>query len=572
MTMRMRVAGAAGLAAVGFFVRGADVKTFDVPSAAMDKTVKVSVVTPAGYSDQGWTLYPAVYLLHGAGNTHETYLQPFLFEAVDRYGFVAVVPDGELDWWMDSPVHPKIRRETFVVKELVPWVDAHFRTWPVRERRAIAGHSMGGQGAMRLGMRHTELFSIVGNVMGGVDICACNRRQDVARILGPYAQNQARWRAFSVLTEAEKLEPGRLHLFTIVGTGDFFLKPNRALHERLTARGLAHEYTEVRGPTEALSRHTRPFAYWGLERLFERIAVCLKEEVKGPLPLVTYVTAGAEEAVCAGEEPAVSPDGKRVAFQRRGEKGYAVFVRTLDSGREERISPEPGQACYPEWGADGSVLYTYADERKTGFAGRDETTGWNLWLWRDGVRRQVTQGRRRAYTASFSPDGKTVYFASDRVAVSEADRNNGNAISRVGLAAVDVDGQNERTVWALPQINTACCEPRVSPDGTALLRAELAKFRQTWRLVISPLQAPAECRFLTSLYEAAYAPAWRPDGRLIAYTGFREGASGWGVYVMPPTAQGTQRIAEGTNPAFAPDGRVLFYERDGMIYKREVAR
>ncbi|MBQ6339768.1 MAG: esterase family protein, partial [Kiritimatiellae bacterium] len=103
--------------------RGADVKTFDVPSAAMGETVKVSVVTPASYAADGTARYPVVYLLHGAGNDHTTYLQPFLLDGVDKWRFIAVIPDGKHDWWMDSPLLPKVRRETFVVNELVPWVD-----------------------------------------------------------------------------------------------------------------------------------------------------------------------------------------------------------------------------------------------------------------------------------------------------------------------------------------------------------------------------------------------------------------------------------------------------------------
>lgn len=569
--MGNRILLAFGAVAAGLYARGADVKICDVPSDAMGAPVKVSLVTPSDRPADAWTRFPVVYLLHGAGNTHETYLQPFLLDAVDRFGFVAVVPDGRLDWWLDSPVLPHVRRETFVVKELVPWVDAHVKTWPVRDRRAIAGHSMGGQGAMRLAMRHTDVFGIAGNVMGGVDICAFPDRGDVTRLLGPYRENKARWEAFSVLAEADRLMPGRLRLFSIVGTDDFFLKPNQALHARLVARRIAHEYMEVRGETDDMSKHSRVFAFWALARLFERFDACFREEVKGPLARVAWVHVGAEQHLCAGEEPALSPDGTRLAFQRRGPNGYAVFVRELATGREEQISPAQGQACQPEWGADGSVAYTYGHETKTGFEGRDDETGWNVWLWKDGVRRQVTHGRQRAYTASFSPDGRTLYYACDRVKVPAA-RPGAEAISRVGIAAVETDGTGVRTACILPQSNTACCEPRVSPDGKHLLRAELAKFREPWRLVVSPLDDPAARTFLTTLYEAAYAPTWSPDGTFIAYAGFREGDPGWSVYVMPATGCGTQRIAAGANPVFAPDGRAIYYDRDGSVYRREVAR
>ena len=580
------------LSAASFLnVHGADVRTFDVPSAAMGAAVKVSVVTPAAYGADGVSRYPVVYLLHGAGNDHTTYLQPFLLDGVDKWRFIAVIPDGKLDWWLDSPVSPNVRRETFVVDELVPWVDAEFRTLPQRKRRAIAGHSMGGQGAMRLGMRHADVFGIVGNVMGGVDICSTPARKELVRLLGPYKGNEARWRSFSVLAEAERLKPGALRLFSIVGTEDFFLKPNRDLHELLSRRHVAHEYTEVRGETEGMSKHTRPFAFWALGRLFERFAECFAEDAEVPLALGRLVKAGGEEVVCAGEEASVSPlavatsaplphgepPSWRLLFQRVVDGRRVVMVRDLATGREETISPSEGQACHPTWGSDGSVLYTHGNETKTGFAARDDATGWNLWVWRNGERRQVTHGRQRAYAASFAPDGQTIYFSCDHVtdmtgetATPAADPN---AISRSGIAAVPLDGHGaQRTVCVLPQSNSACCEPRVSPDGKLLLRAELAKFREPWRLVVSPLEHPERRTYLTSCYEAAYAPAWSPDGKLIAYTGFRDGDAGWGVYVMPSAGVVTQRIADGRNPSFTPDGKSIFYDRDGTIYRREVTR
>ena len=576
------------IASITCALHGADVKTFDVPSAAMGAAVKVSVVTPTAYGTDSKARFPVVYLLHGAGNDHTTYIQPFLLDGVDKWRFIAVVPDGKLDWWLDSPVSPNVRRETFVVNELVPWVDAEFRTLPQRQRRAVAGHSMGGQGAMRLGMRHADVFGVVGNVMGGVDICSTPARKDLVRLLGPYKGNETRWRSFSVLAEAERLPPGVLRLFSIVGTEDFFLQPNRDLHELLSKRQIAHEYTEVRGETETMSKHTRPFAFWALGRLFERFAECFAEEVEAPLVLGRLVKAGREEVICAGEEASVSPSAVatlqhgespswRLVFQRLVNGRYVVMVRELSTGKETDISPQEGQACHPAWSPDGSVLYTYGNETKTGFAAKDDMTGWNLWLWKDGTRRQLTHGRRRAYAASFAPDGQTIYFSCDHVtdmtgkaASLAADPN---AISRAGIAAVPLDGHGaQRTVCVLPQSNSACSQPRISPDGKLLLRAELAKFREPWRLVVSPLDHPERRTHLTSCYEAAYAPAWSPDGKLIAYTGFRDGDAGWGVYVMPSDGVVTQRIADGRNPSFTPDGKSIIYDRDGTIYRREVTR
>ncbi|MBR4651915.1 MAG: hypothetical protein IKO72_01010 [Kiritimatiellae bacterium] len=253
---------------------------YDVPSKALGGTVKVGVVLPASYGETSWRRYPVVYILHGAGNSHATYAQPFLMEGVDREEFIAVLPDGKGDWWMDSPKLPGVRRETFVVDELVPWIDGRFRTVRHPRRRAVAGHSMGGQGAMRLGMRHPDVFGIVGNVMGGVDICRNTNRGDLIRLLGPYAENERLWKEYSVMAEAERLKPGALDIYTIVGTEDFFLKPNQALHALLSKRNIAHEYTEVRGSTIEMSSHSRQFAYWAMERLLPRFGECFRVPIQ----------------------------------------------------------------------------------------------------------------------------------------------------------------------------------------------------------------------------------------------------------------------------------------------------
>ncbi len=49
--------------------------------------------------------------------------------------------------------------ETFIAQDLVAWVDGHYRTIPDRMSRGLAGHSMGGYGTMRIGMKHPEVFS-----------------------------------------------------------------------------------------------------------------------------------------------------------------------------------------------------------------------------------------------------------------------------------------------------------------------------------------------------------------------------------------------------------------------------
>lgn len=241
----------------------ATVKCVMVPSAAMKKEVPTTVVLPDKYARDPGAEWPVVYLLHGAGgNNRSDGCAPDVSRYADLYDVIFVCPDGAVtSWWLDSPIDPTMRYETYVVDELVPWVDAHYRTYGTRTQRAIMGGSMGGYGACRLGFRHRDLFGAVGNIYGGVDFRAFPNEWEIARRLGPRDQFPERWAEFAAVTEAAKLKNRDIELITVVGTQDFFLKCNREMHELLAANKVAHTYVEIRGETDAGSRHTYDFAY-----------------------------------------------------------------------------------------------------------------------------------------------------------------------------------------------------------------------------------------------------------------------------------------------------------------------
>jgi S-formylglutathione hydrolase FrmB len=77
--------------------------------------------------------------------------------------FILVCPDMASlvgsSWYVNSPVSGNW--EGFLVQELVPYIDANFRTLPSRESRGIMGMWMGAYGAIRLAMRHPEVFGSV---------------------------------------------------------------------------------------------------------------------------------------------------------------------------------------------------------------------------------------------------------------------------------------------------------------------------------------------------------------------------------------------------------------------------
>lgn len=128
---------------------------------------EVIVVLPPGYDDAPHRLYRVVYALHGFGQTAETWLSqlhaPATIEAAfarDVPGMILVFPSSENDFggafYSNSPTTGNF--EDFIADELVAFVDSHYRTIPRRESRGLMGHSMGGYGAARLGMKHADVF------------------------------------------------------------------------------------------------------------------------------------------------------------------------------------------------------------------------------------------------------------------------------------------------------------------------------------------------------------------------------------------------------------------------------
>ena len=127
----------------------------------------VFVFLPPGYDKDKSRRYPVVYALHGffigaEEWTHEIHV-PQTIEGAFAKGsrpMIVVLPDSKSVYGgsMYSSSITTGDFERFIAHDLVAYIDAHYRTIPVRESRGLVGHSMGGYGALRIGMRHPEVF------------------------------------------------------------------------------------------------------------------------------------------------------------------------------------------------------------------------------------------------------------------------------------------------------------------------------------------------------------------------------------------------------------------------------
>jgi S-formylglutathione hydrolase FrmB len=135
----------------------------------------VHIYLPPSYQAAPMRRYPVLYLLHGYSGRPEEWttngyqgmsLQSVM-DSLLRAGLtremIVVVPNGRNrylgSFYTNSPVTGNW--DDYIAKELVAHVDASYRTIARRESRGIAGHSMGGYGAISLAMRHPDVFGAV---------------------------------------------------------------------------------------------------------------------------------------------------------------------------------------------------------------------------------------------------------------------------------------------------------------------------------------------------------------------------------------------------------------------------
>lgn len=260
-------------------------------SQALGVKKDVVVYLPAGYAAQPTQRWPVFYYLHGLGGNEASWSDRLdLDETADamRLGAIVVMPDGDNGFYADSttpldydacmrdgtglfdPTAPKkstcVRTpsyEQYIVKDLIGWVDATYRTIPEKKARAIAGLSMGGFGALQLAMRHPDLFAATASHSGvdallylGPDPYVAGKvvladdpkkapKDPITRwIVGIFGPDIVNWRTHDPASLVEKLEPGAFAIYLDCGTEDDFRLHNGAqyLHDLLLAKKIDHAW------------------------------------------------------------------------------------------------------------------------------------------------------------------------------------------------------------------------------------------------------------------------------------------------------------------------------------------
>jgi poly(3-hydroxybutyrate) depolymerase len=238
---------------------GVSFHTFESPAAKA--RVSYHLFTPLAYEREPERRFPVVYWLHGSGGG-----LPGIPQVAARFAraiedgkappclvvFGNGMPDGMYVDWKDGSAP----LETVIVKELLPHVDASYRTIARREGRLLDGYSMGGYGAARLGFKYPELFRAVSMMGSGplqenlLDAPRAGRRRAMEVLERVYGGDPDYFRSVSPRTLAERqadaIARGSL-IRMVCGDQDNLLSNNRDFHEHLERLGIPHTWTVLPG-------------------------------------------------------------------------------------------------------------------------------------------------------------------------------------------------------------------------------------------------------------------------------------------------------------------------------------
>lgn len=225
-------------------------------SQILGDTVNYAIYLPSDYQSDD-KRYPLFYLLHGLSDDHLSWSQQGdIKRIVDgeidlgrATEMIIVMPDGKDHWYANS-ADGKVRYEDMFFEELMPHIDATYRTRPEREFRAIAGLSMGGQGALLYATKHPDRFytccALSAAVYTDEDIAAGRGAfpQLFERIYGKGMPTE-HWKKNNVINLMASMSDKGKHAVKYwidCGDDDFLYRGNASLHTVMRDCNIPHQF------------------------------------------------------------------------------------------------------------------------------------------------------------------------------------------------------------------------------------------------------------------------------------------------------------------------------------------
>jgi S-formylglutathione hydrolase FrmB len=257
------------------------------------------IYLPPGYGQpaNASRLYPVLYLIHGSPGDSTSWLRGARADFAANEGIAAgtvrplilVMPDLSGDLWRDTECVNKWdgsdNEMEYFVRDVVPYIDAHYRTIPDRFHRAIGGLSSGGYCAFNIGLHYPSLF----NTIFGISAYFHALRHEVFGLNDPFGRNP-RFLAANSPDDYVAHVPGvhQMHLFLVDSTADWgFTAYTMRFDRQLTRLGIRHVLI-MRHPKGLLVwDHTWAFWRSTFRQILPAISASLNDE--GPCCSTTHL-------------------------------------------------------------------------------------------------------------------------------------------------------------------------------------------------------------------------------------------------------------------------------------------
>jgi S-formylglutathione hydrolase FrmB len=233
---------------------GVRVDSFFMPS--LGRTKKLSVLLPSNYDPT--KRYPVLYLLHGhTGGYDDWGTRTKLRDYVKDVPMIVVMPDAENSWYVNSFTEENERFEDYLVNDIPHYVQTMYSIDTTRQ--GIAGLSMGGYGALMLGLRHPAKYGFLGSLSGAItfprgmnDTTHLAERSLQPSLKRAFGEKTTGFRnAHDVFLIYRQTSKDSLpYIYMVIGIQDgyrTFLPAHRAFTDLLRTYGAGYEYHETPG-------------------------------------------------------------------------------------------------------------------------------------------------------------------------------------------------------------------------------------------------------------------------------------------------------------------------------------
>ncbi len=207
-----------------------------------------TVYLPKSYKTDSLRKYPVVYMLHGANendwewaNIATSMINEVLAKSTadGMSSEVIMVCPNATEGTMGYFNREGWNYEDYFFKELVPFIESHYRVIADKGHRAIGGLSMGGGGSFFYGLTHPEMFSSVYAISGAVPASLNASEQENSRFSRPFNIDD--------LTETQIEEIKKVHFVLDCGDDDFLFDANVGCYQSMKKAGLTCEFRSRNG-------------------------------------------------------------------------------------------------------------------------------------------------------------------------------------------------------------------------------------------------------------------------------------------------------------------------------------